>query len=175
MMKRINKTTIIRIIIGMILLVGLIRLLLVIYEGYADFGILYDKKLTVGIALKMMYYSRSFFFPMVLLLALIGFFTYKPMGWILIVSFFTFFLAFMYLISFPLNNYSWHYYFFGLIPVCLITLMNQRGILKFYNIRKEHILTINLIAIVLGLIFTFLWGYLTMYPGKGVFEVIYGN
>ncbi|WP_321347054.1 hypothetical protein [uncultured Draconibacterium sp.] len=170
-----SKINFARLTIGIVLLIGLIKIFLNIYNDFSTFEILYGKKLTLGLELKLIYNARTFLYPLILLLAILGFFMRRPLGWILTTNAFTFLLALIYLIFLPADNLEWYYYLTGILPIGLIVLMNQKQIVDFYKINKPNLLTLNMLVIVTGLAFAFLWGHFSLNPGENHLDIIYGK
>lgn len=170
-----TKINIARIVIGIVLIFGLIIWLLNFYKDISAFEMFYGKKLTFGLTIKLMYHARTFLNPFIILLAAVGFFISKPIGWVLTSSIFTYLLTFVCLIGLLTDNMDWYYYLTGLITIGLIGLMNQKGIIEFHKIKKINLLTLNLTAIVTGLVFTYLWGYFSLNTGENYLDIIYNK
>ena len=148
-----------RILIGLILISVFLFFSYNIYQELSDLKTFTENELTFEYILKIVNFKRAFIHPFVILLALIGFFISRPIGWIFINNLFIYFLIITCLILLPVSNSSWYIYLIALIPIGLILLMHSFKILNFYKIKKGNILTINLIVIILGLLFSILFGY----------------
>ena len=171
-LKRANKA---RILIGFILLTLLTLWTIQSYKEATDFELFHNKELTFGLAMKLMYHSRSFLTPLIIILSIVGFFITKPIGWILTNSIFAYVFAVTCFIAMPTDNVDWYLYLLGIIPIGLIALFNGTKTLDFYKIKKTDLMTYNLVVIVLGMGFAFLWGYFLLNPGNNIVEIIYGK
>lgn len=168
-LKIINST---HILIGLILLFVFIFLTINIYQELSSFKNFYDKELTIELIFKIFYYTRSFLHPTIILLALIGFFISRPIGWVLINNLFVYFLVLSCFIVLPIMNAIWYMYLIAVIPISLILLMQTSKNLDFHKIKRENLLTLNLAAIVLGLLFSILYGYFKLNPGLSLQDII---
>jgi len=157
--KSLNKT---RGLIGIILLAALLLWLFKTYEEVIDYKSFVNNDLTFSLALKLMYNSGALINPTILLLAILGFFTPKPIGWILINNMFASFFVAVCLIIMPTSNAAWIDYSIGLVPVGIIVLMHGSKTLYFYGIKRTDLLTFNLIVVVSGLALGILWGYIVL-------------
>lgn len=146
-----------------------------IYKETVDFELFHGKMLTFGLAIKLMYHTRTFLAPLIIILFVVGFFIKRPIGWIFTNSIFACVFALIYFIFLPTNNDFSYFYLLGIIPVGLIAINNTTKALDFYKIERTNLFIYNLVVIVLGMGFAFLLGYFSIHKGDNVFEIIYGK
>lgn len=124
-------------------------------------------------AIKGFYYSGTFIEPVILLFAIIGFLIKKPIGWILQVNFFYYFVFYWICIVFQENYYTFFEQMIKvMIPVLLIVLMNIKPNMEFYRIIKSNLLTYNLVSIVISLGIVLLKGFLLIHRHYSIFDII---
>lgn len=102
------KTKITRYIIGLLLLVFLIFWIVKTIQELKEFKVFHGFSMNFIQVLKSMFYSNNIIKHIMLLLAILGFFILRPLGWILISNLF-YFYAFQW-IFITLLAYSEHWY-----------------------------------------------------------------
>ena len=157
----VNWNRILRIFFGLVFLFLLFLWLKQLLTEIDEFKTIHNINLTFLKVIKGSYYSGTFIESIILLIAIIGFLIKKPIGWLLQVTFFFYYVFFWICIVFQ-ENYHTHLeqMIIVLIPILLISLMNIKPIVEFYRIKKSNLLTYNMVSIVISLGIVFLKGYL---------------
>lgn len=155
-------------IIGYILFSILVLWSLYYYGQLIDFERSSGIRMTFLLTIKLIYYTRTFLNPILILVAILGFFISKPFGWFLTYNIFSYSLALLSLVLLPLYEKEWFYYLFILIPLVFIAVMNEKSIVVYYRIKNPDLFTMNLISIISGMLFAYLWWYFRIHPNENI-------
>jgi len=160
-----------RIIIGLSLLGFITFYIYNFIESLRNFYYAFGYKLRLIQVLEILYYSKQVIVPFALILAVSGFFIHNKIGWISITSLFYFITFEIIFIVIPSSAPHWSNYFIILIPLIIIFLLNLEEIIMKYRLNRSTSITLNMIAIIIGLSLTYLQGYIEIYHDFSIWEL----
>ena len=170
---KISQHKSIRFLFGLVFFVLFIGWVSQLITDINVFKNIHNIRLSFTQVLKAIYYSNSFIEPLILFLAITGFWIKKPIGWFLQLNFFLFFILYFFFIliwqnpnSLTLNLLSM------IIPASFVVLLNIKSIAEHHQIKKSSQITIILITLIIALGLTFLKGYLILNKSLSPFQII---
>jgi len=172
MSKLISKKAIPRLLIGLILLTLLIVQSVSVFDNLRDLKFHHDIEVNFLKTIKYLFYSNFFIRPILLIVAIIGFFQLNKFGWLSISTLFYYSLFVIVFIIIPSTYNDWYDFIFLIIPVSFIGVVNLKSIRIKYKIKNKLALTLNMIAIIIGLGLTYLNGYIHLYHDLSIWEII---
>lgn len=172
-MKQLNfKISFPELIIGSCLLVIFVSFIIGLVRNIDFFQNNHGIKLNFINGIQWLFYSNGFIRPILLIIAITGYFMHNKLGWILINNLF-YFLIFSWF--YPNVTYAGyipvHYLIFAL-PLFLIILNNTSKIRSNYKIDKKQLVLTNLISIGIGIVLVLFKGFFHSNFQKEMWEIV---
>ncbi len=122
--------------------------------------------------LELVIKTGSFFVPLILLVALLGFIVPYKLGWIMTNTYFTYVLTRHIVLTIPVEEFNLLLFIPCIVFVVYIIIMHSAQFAKFHKIKRSQLLTLNLLTIALGLGYAFMQAYYNMHFSQKLMEII---
>ncbi|MFA9388715.1 MAG: hypothetical protein ACERKD_02845 [Prolixibacteraceae bacterium] len=159
-------------------IIGLSLILLVISFGIGwtrsidTFQIQHEVSINFINAIQLLFLSNNFLRPLLLLIALIGFFIHRPIGWMAICTLFYFLIFDWFYIGVTSNDYNATRYSLFAAPLLLIIVANFSSFRAAYHLGKFKVVILNLMNMGIALTLIGLKTILHIYVQKDMNQII---